>query len=569
MRAFNPPQINGSGNGGEETDFAWGDLDKNGWDDLVVVRKQPFTSTGRRTNILLMNDLGTLTGSNLATASDVPGDNGFATATNDRDVRMVDVDQDGWLDVVTATTLSDGLAKALSHPRVYMNLGEDGSGDWLGLRYEEARIPQIFTLDGSGNPLNPVAPRFCSVASGDVTGDGYPELYFGDYDSSGAGGGGQPGGLDVNNRLFINDGNGFFSDSRQTRMNSTHLLSAFGAAAVIADMNGDGVNDIVKQTSLNPPQHIAISYNNPLNEGFFNIYDNVMDSQPYHVNTGDLNKDGKLDMVVTSDNQDRYRLNGGNDALGRVMWGTNHQFSFQSGGDDGFGSNTLIADLNMDGWPEAFTCDVDVDIGGFSRRMHIFHNLGVDGVNEGGFVTMREQIGGGFAGVTGMTTTDTVGTHDVAVFDIDNDGVNDMVVSRNAGTFTWRNTSTTVTTCQEDRGLGGPGGETLEVCGLPLGTGGSATLALEGAEPFSVLVLLISASDTQTFDPALGLSYISPLLFKVQFANGMGKRSFPVTGGSGHNGISEAYIQYLMTNAGSGTAEGWSTSNVLRIELEE
>ena len=31
-----------------EVDFAWGDLDGDGWIDLVSVRKQPFTSTGKR-----------------------------------------------------------------------------------------------------------------------------------------------------------------------------------------------------------------------------------------------------------------------------------------------------------------------------------------------------------------------------------------------------------------------------------------------------------------------------------------------------------------------------------------
>ena len=102
-------------------------------------------------------------------------------------------------------------------------------------------------------------------------------------------------------------------------MGPNHLLSAFGAASVIDDLNGDGVNDVLKQTALNPPQHVAISYNNPLNEGFFNIYDNFMDSEPYHVNTGDLNKDGKLDLIISSDNQDRYRLNGGAERRQQVI----------------------------------------------------------------------------------------------------------------------------------------------------------------------------------------------------------------------------------------------------------
>jgi hypothetical protein len=569
MRAFNPSDINAAGNGGDETDLAWGDLDRNGWDDLVVVRKQPFTSSGKRTNILLMNVVGTLTDQTnaFATCSDVVGDNGFNTATNDRDVKLSDVDGDGWLDVVTATTLSDGDPKWLSHPRIYMNQGEDANGDWLGLCYEEARIPQIFTMDGGGNPLNPVAPRFCSVAVGDVTGDGMPDIYFGDHDSSGAGGGGQPGGLDVNNRLFVNDGNGFFTDSHQTRMGANHLLSAFGAASLIADMNGDGVNDVLKQTALNPPQHVAISYNDPANEGFFNIYDNIANSEPYHVDAGDLNNDGRLDIVLSSDNADRYLMNDGNDALGRAQWSAAQTFEYEVGGDLGFASNNLIADLDMDGWNDVLIADVDVDTGGFNRRMHIFHNRG-PGSGAGGILKPKEEGGGGWTGVTGMTTNDLSGTHDVAVFDVDNDGANDMVISRNGGTFTWES-GVDVTTCQEDRGFGGPGPEALQVCGTPLGTGGSAQLVLAGAEPFALAILLIGVSDSQLYNPALELSTLVPVIFKLQFTNGAGIRQFPIAGGSGENGVAEVYLQYLTTNFTTGSSKGYGASNIIRIELEE
>ncbi len=40
----------------EEKDYAWGDVDKDGDIDLVCVRKQPFTTPGRRTNVLFMNE---------------------------------------------------------------------------------------------------------------------------------------------------------------------------------------------------------------------------------------------------------------------------------------------------------------------------------------------------------------------------------------------------------------------------------------------------------------------------------------------------------------------------------
>jgi hypothetical protein len=45
----------------QEKDMAWGDFNRDGWIDLLVVRKQPFTTQGRYRNVLLMNESGTLT----------------------------------------------------------------------------------------------------------------------------------------------------------------------------------------------------------------------------------------------------------------------------------------------------------------------------------------------------------------------------------------------------------------------------------------------------------------------------------------------------------------------------
>jgi hypothetical protein len=408
----------------QEKDYAVADLNADGWDDLIVVRKQPFTTSGRYPNVLYMNENGALVNrtSQYASDSDVPGDNGFDTPTNDRDVVAVDVDNDGWIDVVTATTFSVGQPKHISHPRVYMNKGIDGQGNWLGLRYEDARIPQL-TLGNGSNAI----PFFCGVGAGDVTGDGFADLYFADYDVAG-----NP---DVDDRLLINDGNGFFTDESLARMTTAMLDSPFGTAAEIVDLNGDGVNDVVKnsglgQTTGNP--RCDVSYNNPNNEGFFNILQTAVGGTPYHVASGDLNLDGKLDLVVSDDASDRYVLNQGNDGLGRVIWSSLYSFNT----DDGFGSNITLADLNNDGWPEAIISDVDVDIPGCSRRVHIYHNRGG---TVGGFIDMDEESGSGYRGVTGLTTASMTGMHDVAVLDIDNDGDNDMVFGRCTGTSVWIN----------------------------------------------------------------------------------------------------------------------------------
>ncbi len=390
----------------EEKDYAWGDLDLDGDIDLVCVRKEPFTSTGKNINVLFMNEGGNLVDrtAEYATATDVAGDNGFLTATNDRDVVLHDLDSDGWLDMITVTTLTDNSTKALSHPRIYMNLGEV-DGIWQGFRFENDRIPQMHNTAG---------PRFCSLAVGDISGDGHPDLYFGDYDSGGT----QI--FDYNNRLLINDGNAFFTDESTERMASEMLESAFGAASQMIDMNGDGVLDIVKQTSLNPPQHVAITYNDPNNEGYFNGYDIIDELAPYFVTCGDLNGDGRPDMVVVDDASDTYYINTGNGGDGFANFDS---ITLQNS--DGFGGNAIIRDLNNDGHQDVIVTDVDVDISGCSRTTHVYRNLG-DIPN----ITLSEQD-------VGISNAQLQGVHDVAVFDINGDGWLDMVMGRCDSTEIW------------------------------------------------------------------------------------------------------------------------------------
>ena len=424
----------------DEKDYDFGDLDQDGDIDLVAVYKQPFTSPGKRRNVLLMNE-GVAQGHAIngvlvdQSASLAPQ---FLDLTNDRDVALVDVDGDGWLDVVTATTLSGVPAgtngdKHNSHPRIYINQGQSNgqppplSSSWLGLSFD----------DDNRVPLQPTEPRFCSVSYGDIDNDGDMDLYFGDYQQGGSRS------SDLDDRLWVNDGNGYFTDESVARMTSTMRESSFGMATEMNDMNNDGFIDILKDDALNAPQGVSISYNNPANPGFFNVYEVPHNHQPYHVVVGNLNNDGLFDMVVTDDGADRYRL--GTAITGGTIDFSDHTFTFSGGGgDDGFGGDNYIADLDNDGWNDVVITPCDVDIPGGngcsdSRRMHIYRNRGgIDGATPGGFVNLQEQnMNGGPA--TGMTNAQLVGVHDVAIFDINGDGWRDMVVGKCTGTDIWMN----------------------------------------------------------------------------------------------------------------------------------
>jgi len=223
------------------------------------------------------------------------------------------------------------------------------------------------------------------------------------------------------------------------------LTSGFGVETKIADMNGDGALDIMKCTTLENPTYLSIAYNQPANLGHFSTFQTFNPSgSPYHIDVGDLNKDGKLDCVISDDGSDKYVFNTGNDALGRVIWSAAHNFNFVTGGDDGFGSENHIVDLNNDGWGDIIVSDFDHDDPGCGRRCHIYHNLG--GTVGATNIVLREEAGSsGWRGANGILPSDLTGTFDEATFDIDNDGDIDIVFGRCGGTSVFINQESTCT----------------------------------------------------------------------------------------------------------------------------
>lgn len=443
-----------------EKDFAMGDFDKDGDVDLVVMRKFPgsiqstCTGCGFFRDLLLMNENGVLVDrtTNYGSAADAAGSVGMFDEANDRDVEAFDVDNDGWLDLITATTMSDTINAMLGQPRVYRNLGNNASGAWQGFRFEDGRIPVLTAKNG-----NTANPRFCDLAVADFNGDGFVDLYYVDYDTPETSGTicidmnndgdtsdagecqqspGETASNDYDNKLLYNWGNtsggpgpGYFYDTTSTKMTSTQLASAFGNMCMAGDFNGDSLQDVIRVSTLTSGQDVAVLTNKTGASGpgqtwsLKSVYPGLA---PYGMNVADLNGDGKLDFVIADDGQDRYCLNTGNAADGQP----NYSLYVISGSPSEFGNTISIGDLNRDGRNDVIITDIDSDLGPFcpssGRRTKIYKNTGTTAA----LLTEDTTI---------LPTADLSNLFDVALFDINGDGWLDMVTGGCAGLKVWMN----------------------------------------------------------------------------------------------------------------------------------
>ncbi|MSR45405.1 MAG: VCBS repeat-containing protein, partial [Phycisphaerales bacterium] len=437
-----------------EKDFAMADFDQDGDTDLVVMRKFPGSiqstcaTCGFFRDLILMNENGVLTDrtNEFGRAADAAGSQGMFDESNDRDVEAFDVNNDGWVDLVTATTMSDTVNAMLGQPRIYRNLGDNASGVWQGFRFEDARIPVLTAKNGST-----ANPRFCDLAVADFNGDGFVDLYFVDYDTPETSGTicydlnndgdstdagecqqspGETASLDYDNKLLFNWGNsggggpGYFYDTTSTKMTATQLASAFGNMCMPGDFNSDGLQDVIRISTLTGGQDAAVLSNKTGASGpgqtwtLKSVYSGLA---PYGMNVADLNGDGKLDFVIADDGQDRYCLNTGNAADGQP----NFALTVMTGTPSEFGNTISVGDLNRDGRADIIITDIDADLGPFcpssGRRTKIYRNTGVAG---GGLLVEDTTV---------LSTADLSNLFDVAVFDINGDGWLDMVTGGCAG----------------------------------------------------------------------------------------------------------------------------------------
>ena len=371
----------------EEKDVGVGDLDKDGDDDIIVVRKKPFSNPGARQDILLMNNGGNLIDETAALAP------GFLTDLTDaRDVVIADFDGDTWPDVVIAVTFNDT-------PKFYRNLGESG-GRWQGLVDESGRLPAMAPL------------LICAVWAGDVTDDGALDIYFSNYEPNGG----------TKDYLLINDGSGNFSDQTAARLGNFANV-AFGTSAEIHDVDNDGDNDIIKISTLYSAPPFGVGQFILFNDGngvFDNIpFQTMPTASPYMFAAGHLNGDNMIDFLQVGDTQDFTAI------TTSIVPDSNLNFNTQnlspSPRTSGFGGNTKLADIDGDGDLDAAIAPVDVDIANCPNP---------------GDLALVQNNGNGQMSDPWASNNDQnfhVGAHDYGFLDVNSDGCLDLFTAKCVG----------------------------------------------------------------------------------------------------------------------------------------
>jgi hypothetical protein len=234
----------------------------------------------------------------------------------------------------------------------------------------------------SGLSLGPFDAQ--SMATGDVNGDGYPDIVIANS-SNGVNGAG--------NRVLINNGSGGFADSGQS------LGTGNSQSVALGDVDGDGDLDMVVANSNGEANTVW------LNDGSGNFTDSgqsLGSSSSTSVALGDVDRDGDLDIVVANDGGGQGNTVWFNDGLGHFS---------DSGQSLGSSSSTSVAlgDVDRDG-------DLDMVVANTNGEAN----------------TVWLNDGTGYFTDSGQSLGSSSSTS-VALGDVDKDGDLDMVVANTNG----------------------------------------------------------------------------------------------------------------------------------------
>lgn len=337
------------------------------------------------------------------------GANSYPVGYSPTCVTVMDVNNDGKLDLVSANSDVLGSGQTLTvltndgrggfefsatlpageNPTCVLGADVNGDGkmDIISANAGDNTLT-ILTNDGSGGfdasatiPAGNTRGQYpFGIAAADLNGDGKPDLVVANF---------------FGNTLtvFTNDGSGNFSS------NATLTVGGNPAFVAVVDVNGDGKPDLISVNSESPPEGNTLSIYTNNGEGVFGSNATVYAGpNPRAVVAIDINGVGRPDLVVANDNPNWLTV-------------------LTNNGSGGFGSNMT---LSVEGYaPSVTTVDVDGD----GRPDLICANIGSTNTVE----ILTNNGSGGF----GFNTSFVVGKNPVwvAAADLNGDGRPDLVTA--------------------------------------------------------------------------------------------------------------------------------------------
>ncbi|MCW5911014.1 MAG: T9SS type A sorting domain-containing protein [Cyclobacteriaceae bacterium] len=280
----------------DSEDIAIADFDGNGWLDVV------FASEDDSTHEFYLN---TGSGNFTDVSSRLPQ---FVSNA----VVAVDINGDTYIDLIFGNDgqnrifINDGTGHFTDETNTRMPLindvtqdillvDVDNDGDWdLAVGNEDGN--RLLINDGTGVFTDETATRLATtinmesrkVSKADVNGDGYDDLFFSNMASVV--------GKDIQDRLYLNDGTGHFTDVTNTKLppDGKHTFDA-----VFTDFNGDSKPDLTVVYTLNEMPSVL------LNDGTGAFIDHTSSYLPIEtagnniaVYVADFNNDGKDDIYI-------------------------------------------------------------------------------------------------------------------------------------------------------------------------------------------------------------------------------------------------------------------------------
>jgi Bacterial Ig-like domain (group 3)/FG-GAP-like repeat len=430
---FQAPILTPSVSNGGCTQVSVGDLNGDKKDDLIVVQQGGCTGGNSTAQVLLSNGDGTFTAGNSYTITSNYLAGGILADSNaDGKLDIVAVDQNAPANVWTLLGNGDGTFQAATSVALsgvagnyafFADLNGDGLLDVADMDYDSGQLT-VYLATSATTYASAVSYttsdgvyNTCSLTSGDLSGDGKPEVVASNCNADTV-------------TVYVNNGDGSFQTGvyYPVALNQPNGTNAdvYSEAVSIGDVNGDGKADIL--SSNTDGGDITVLLGNG---------DGTFSSPTVGYATGgypgspaiiaDFDGDGKIDVIVSDSMYSFVYLKGYGDGSFRSAL---DYYAPLPGNTTAYGITVASGDFNGDGYPDFVLgncCNNSIGVTVFLSRP--------DGSLQPGVNYANSSFSNSQLNYVAVADFNKDGKPDIAAIDVDNQQVQ-IFTNNGDGTFT-------------------------------------------------------------------------------------------------------------------------------------